>query len=339
MKLLCPNCGEAVDESLPAPLPGESRLDFVRYVPVLVMLLLSLISSGILTPHFAVQRNLTNIFATYIPNGFAALGMAIVIFSGKVDFSIPSVMALSGWLFVHYSNSGMFWLPAMILPIAVAMVVGVFHGLVSGVLRVPSWCLTLGTAFLLRGFVSFVTSGMLVKLERNDDVSSMFRFSSNTGSAVVFVVVLIALAVAAHLLLRRSVKSENTVFRRHFRVTASFAVCSACAGIAGILMTIRMGAAMSVAFSGYEVDYLAAAALGGMCLRGGRGSVIGPLFGCLVLTMSNNVLALTGISAYVAMFVKAAILIGALIINVCIERFVIDRGMPHSPPSGTISRV
>jgi len=82
-----------------------------------------------------------------------------------------------------------------------------------------------------------------------------------------------------------------------------------------VLMTARLYSAQPNAGMGYELDAIAAAALGGTSLSGGYGTVTGTLVGALIIGVINNGMNLLGISPYFQLVVKGIIIIGAVLLD------------------------
>ncbi|MCY1464219.1 Ribose import permease protein RbsC [compost metagenome] len=87
------------------------------------------------------------------------------------------------------------------------------------------------------------------------------------------------------------------------------------AGLAGLLLTARTTAALPQAGVSYELDAIAAVVIGGTSLSGGKGSLVGTLFGALIIGTINNGLDLMGVSSYYQQVIKGLIIVGAVLLD------------------------
>lgn len=94
-----------------------------------------------------------------------------------------------------------------------------------------------------------------------------------------------------------------------------YAIAGACAALAGIVLTARLGSAQPNAGMTYELDAIAAVVIGGTSLMGGRGRIFGTLVGALVIGVLNNTLNIMGMSSYFQMIAKGAVILLAVLID------------------------
>jgi ribose transport system permease protein len=138
----------------------------------------------------------------------------------------------------------------------------------------------------------------------------------------------VLVTVAAHFVLTRTVVGRhvyavggNEENARRGGINAdlvklfAFIVSGLSAGLAAIFVAGRLGTGFPLAGTGYELDAIVAAVLGGSSLAGGTGSVIGTVAAALVLGIVSNALNLMQISAFVQILIKGLIVIGAILVN------------------------
>ncbi len=95
-----------------------------------------------------------------------------------------------------------------------------------------------------------------------------------------------------------------------------YAVMGLLVGVASILQLSRVGSLdYASGGSGYEMDAIAAVVVGGTSMSGGRGSIIGTVFGTLIVAVMNNLLNLIGVDPYLSSAFKGAIIIGAVLLQ------------------------
>jgi ribose transport system permease protein len=233
--------------------------------------------------------------------GIAAVGAAVVIISGGVDLAPGAIIALasvvSGGLFVEAGWS----LPASVL---LGVASGALAGALSAVLvvaaRLPPFIATLGVMGIARGAAFIITEG------RYYDVSSKlprdFRVFGLPADWVAPFVMIVAAAAFQVLMTRfqwgRSVfaiggNETAAVYSGILvgRVKASVYVLSALlAAVSGVVLVIVQGQGKADLASGYELDIIASAVVGGASLSGGRGSVMGAVLGTLIFGVLRNAL-------------------------------------------------
>jgi ribose transport system permease protein len=95
-----------------------------------------------------------------------------------------------------------------------------------------------------------------------------------------------------------------------------YAISGLCSAIAGIMMSARLFSANGLLGQGYELDAIAATILGGTSFTGGKGSVVGTLFGVLIIGVLNNGLMLTGVPYFWQLVAKGVVIISAVIIDI-----------------------
>ena len=101
------------------------------------------------------------------------------------------------------------------------------------------------------------------------------------------------------------------------RVVQSYLYEGLMYGIAGIVLTARLGGAASTGGNLLELDAVAAACIGGVSMNGGSGTVLGATCGVIILTAIDNVMSLMNISSYLQMVIKGII----LLLAVCLDLY------------------
>lgn len=276
---------------------------------------------------FLTWNNLSNVLRQSSINGILAIGVTYVILTGGIDLSVGSILALAGVV-----AGSMLTLTAglpIALGLAVGLLVGAACGLVNGILvaflRLPSFVATLGMLSMARGLTLIFTDGRPIP-----NLLPAFKWLGGgtllglpTPAIILFVVFLIAWAVLRHTTFGRYIyavggnqrAAKASGVRVQVILTSAYVVSGALAGLAGLLLTARTTAALPQAGIGYELDAIAAVVIGGTSLAGGRGMLIGSLFGALIIGTLNNGMDLLGISSNYQQFLKGAIIIIAVIFD------------------------
>lgn len=265
--------------------------------------------------------------------GIAAVGAAIVIISGGIDLSPGAVIALAGVV-----SGGLFVEAGWTLPTSMAagLLVGVATGTLSSVLivgvRLPPFIATLGVMGMARGAGFVITEG------RYFDVSSkLIGGWTPLGLPADWVppTVMIVLAVIFQLLMTRF-QWGRAVFSVGGNETAAlfsgiavgrlktsvYILSGLLASVAGIVLAVVQGQGKADLATGYELDIIASAVVGGASLSGGRGSVLGAVLGTLIFGVLRNALPqIPGATFYDRMIVGLVV-----IVIVVMDQLLLKRG-------------
>jgi ribose/xylose/arabinose/galactoside ABC-type transport system permease subunit len=220
--------------------------------------------------------------------GIAAIGAAIVIISGGVDLAPGAIIALAG------VAMGYCFVDAQ-LPLSVALAaglgVGVVSGLVSAMLVVtvglPPFIATLGIMGITRGLAFIVTEGRYI------DVSQQLPPGwAPLGVPIDWIApgMMVVLALVFHLIMR-DFQWGRAVFAIGGRAKVHiYLISGILAAVSGVILTLSQGQAKADLATGYELDIIASAVVGGASLAGGRGSVAGAVLGTLIFGVLRNAL-------------------------------------------------
>lgn len=307
----------------------SSRL-LLRKLGVGIALLVLMVLFSLSSEHFLTQGNLTNILTQITINLTLAVGLTFVILIGGIDLSVGSVLALSAVVAgMVMSNASVDPGLAIVLAIGVGMLVGLVCGLLNGALSalwgLPSFIITLGMLNIARGAALEIT-----------DAKAIYSFPDAfgyVGSIIIFgvpllfifalVLVMVAWFVLSQTVFGRMIYAignneeavrlaGHSVFRYKL---GAFAVCGLCAGIAALIYMARLGIASPIAGVAFELDAIAAVIIGGTSLAGGKGSVIGTLFGACIIGVLANGLILLGLSDFVRQIITGLVIVLAVVLD------------------------
>lgn len=274
--------------------------------PLLGILILWLVLVG-LTDRFSLY-NLTGVATSASFLLFPALGQMLVVTTGRgnIDLSIPSTVTLSAYVTVVVSDGSNAGLPGAI---AAVMAMALFVGLVNAglvlVIRIPAMIATLATSYIL------ATATLLV----NAKVTTMgaapglawLATGRLLGFPVVFLLAVIATAVAALLLMRtawghqllatgQSLEAARlTGVRTNVTVASTFAVSALLAGGTGMLLSGYAAGAFLEMGTPYLLQSVGAVVLGGTLIGGGSATALGTLLGGFLLVMVVTTMQIAGL--------------------------------------------
>lgn len=282
------------------------------------------------TPNFWDLQTLYVNLTQMAPVAIVAVGMTLVIATGGIDLSVGALMALSAALapLIFLSsfgveNPGLGLAVSFVLPVAAAMLGGMFNGMLVGYGGVQPIVATLILFISGRGIAQVLTDGALQTY--NNPAFSYLGVGRPLGIPMQ---ALLALAVCA----AASWLTRGTVFGRHLLAVggnesaatlcgvptravkvAVYALCAGMAGIAGLLVSaINSSSDGSKIGLLMELDAIAAAVIGGAVLAGGRAPIWGALLGAALVQLIGYTLLANGVPDEVALVVKAAVIVAAV---------------------------
>jgi ribose/xylose/arabinose/galactoside ABC-type transport system permease subunit len=202
------------------------------------------------------------------------------------------------------------------------ILIGFLNGFFITTLKLPPFIVTLGIANIARGFTYIVTKGFPIATE-NQFVLDLGN--GYIGPIPVMTMVMIAVVIAAAYLLRKNTfglrvlaiggNETATVLSginvKKYKVIV-YSIAGLLCGIAGIIMAGRLNSGNPNAGLGTDMDTIAAAIVGGTSLSGGEGTIVGTLFGALLLGVIKNSLVLLNVNMY-----WQTVVVGVVIIAVC----------------------
>jgi ribose transport system permease protein len=294
---------------------------------IFVLLIILLAWIAILNPNFLEPGPFLAYLKRAAPLVLLAAGAYFVLVSGNFDLSVGSLVTVVVVVAARLIDGepGRTW-PVIALLLLIGAAVGLFNGVVSTILRVPSFITTLGTLLILEGAVFWWTGGA-----PTGALADNFRAIGRQGiegipaiEQLPWSVLLLVVIGAASVVLMRSDFGRQLIAtgdnERAARLSGvrvdrvrilAFVLSGVLAAVAGILLAGFAGVSAQVG-QGLEFDAITAAVLGGVVLGGGRGSVVAAMAGALTLEALFTWLNLQGISGALEDTVQGVIIIAAV---------------------------
>lgn len=273
-----------------------------------VALVLLVVVFGIASPTFLSWGNVQAILVAAAILVMLTVGQTYVIITAGIDLSVASVLTLGSVVLGQAISRGWPTAVACVLAVVASTVVGGINGLVIAKGKITDFIVTLGTLSAAAGAALVLSNGEPIT------VTSAFLLRLATGSLgpiPYFVIVAAIVAIIGHIVL------FYTRFGTHLLATGgepeaaramgidtdrvkivAYIISGFLAGLASILLTARIGAAEPAANTTFLLNSVAAVVLGGVSLFGGRGTVVGPVVGALLLTALVNGLTLLSVSQF-----------------------------------------
>jgi ribose/xylose/arabinose/galactoside ABC-type transport system permease subunit len=274
----------------------------------LVGLVVLVVVFQIANPTFLSTGNVESMLVAAAILIILSVGQTFVITTAGIDLSIASAMTLAAVTFGQAFSRGWGLLACCLAALLAGAVVGVVNGVLIARGKITDFIVTLGTLSAASGAALILADGKPVTVIN----ATLLRLSS--GSIGIFgygFLIAIAVAVIAHVTL------FHTRFGTHVLATggspeaatatgistsrikiAVYVLSGVLAGLAAILLVARVGSAEPAANTAFLLNSVAAVVLGGVSLFGGRGTIVGPVIGALLLTALVNGLTLLGVSQY-----------------------------------------
>lgn len=310
----------------PSTVKKKRRITIQREI---VVLLAMLVFNLLFTQHFwslqTFNVNLTQVVTIVI----VGIGMTLVVATGGIDLSVGASMAIAGalapMLFLHIAGPLGIAL-AFVLPVLAAAVCGVFNGFLVTRLAVQPIVATLVLFIAGRGIAQVVTDGSLQAF--NNPAFQWIALGKVAG--IPFQVLLMFALVALFAWVVR-----KTLFGQYLLVTGgneksaylsgvptarvkmlAYTLCAALSGLAGLIsISVNSSSDANVVGLGIELDAIAAVAVGGTALTGGKAYIGGTLIGALIIQLLRYTLLAHGIPDAAALVVKAGIIIAAVYVQ------------------------
>jgi ribose/xylose/arabinose/galactoside ABC-type transport system permease subunit len=280
------------------------------------------------TAFFSVA-NLLNVALSVAVIGILGAGMTAVILTGGIDLSVGSATAVAGVaaaLAAHAVASPILGATAGVgAALAVGASGGLFTGFIVARLRVPPFLVTLALLSIERGLAFVLSSGRSI-----GELPAAFDWLGQgivAGVPVPVWILGLVFAVAWFVLARTTWGrwvyavggNPEAAWLAGIDTSAviigTYVANGVLVGVAGAMLTARLGAAVPNAGLGYELDVIAAVVVGGAALTGGRGSVIGTLIGAVCIGILNNALNLANVDPYLQRIAVGVVILAAVLVD------------------------
>jgi simple sugar transport system permease protein len=289
----------------------------------------------ILAPDTFVDSRIYVSFAQTTPYfALVALALTMVITSGDIDLSFPSVMGLSMVAFIGVERGlGASVELAVLAAIATGALAGLFNGLVVTVIGLPALVVTIGTQFLYRGLTLVLVDGRSYALvEARDSVAYDLLVGRLFGIPMQFVWCVVV-AIGCWLLLYRHRLGHNAHVIGDNRHAAQlmgipiqrtrivlFVLTGMAAALAGVMNSLQVANFYPAIGSGYLLPALAAVFVGGTSVFGGRATVLGTILGAFMIGGIDAGIIAVGLTDYYTELIYGAIILAAISIHAVLQR-------------------
>ena len=276
------------------------------------------------TSNFATAGNIRVLMQGMSVDMMIAIPMAISLIAGNIDFSVGSVLCLTGAVAGLVMNAG----APGIVGIAVGLALGGFLGFLNAViinkLKVTPLVATLGTWMAYRGIALVVIGGTVANLP--SDFTSFGRVEP-LGIPVT-ILYMIAIVIAGILLIKYSGFFHNAYYIGSNKTSArlaginnerfiyiSYTITGVVAAFAGLVLAARLGSASQNAGEGLEFRNVVGLLVGGVSMDGGEGTLIGAVMGVIMMQIVNNAIVLLYLNPSYTKVITGSILVLAVALD------------------------
>jgi len=300
-----------------------SILDYSIYIVLIGLIVYFSFAS----PFFMGRANIGNFFSQIPSVGILAIALTVVLITGCVDLSIASNLAFSGTVAVMMARTGMS--PLIVIPTTLA--IGAGWGFVNGFFvtkfNLTPFILTLGTSFVIRGLILFVTNGINVS-----GVPEWFFRLSNTrfmggyfsSNTVVFVVLIVIFSFVmkktrfgryCYAVGTNKEAARLSGIKTDAHIIKVYMLAGAMAALAGILVMSNLNVGAPAEGEGMDLIALASSIIGGTRFGGGVGTIGGAIAGVLTISVFSNGLAIMGVNTFMQGVVTGVIIVVAVTLD------------------------
>jgi simple sugar transport system permease protein len=278
------------------------------------------------TNAFFTVENFKTLLPYFAPFAILAAGEVFLMINGEIDLSIGAVYLFCPFFFYEANNWGLPLVPSLVVALLACMVVGLINGIFTAVVGISSFVTTLGMLLALEGFTLIISNAQPVATPGTSNTEGLTTFARVFGGGVyselIWALLVVVVLQAVLSFTRWGIYTVAVGGNRHgageagvkvrLVIIRNFILCSTLAGLVGVLEAVRTtsvqpdpSGANSVLFDG-----ISAAVIGGTLLAGGSGTVVGGLFGALLLGILNDGLIIKGVNAdYLSFYLGIAIII------------------------------
>ena len=309
---------------------GQARRLLDRFISLVAVIVLFTVFS-ITARNFFTMRSILSLALQTSTITLMGIGVTFTIITGGIDLSIGSVIAFSGTVAVMAARAGVPIWASMIIGLLVGIVCGLLNGLMITRLKLPPFIATLGMMMVARGVALTITNAnALPAPEGFGKLGNGTVFGTGAQFPGISYPVLIMIAVA---LIFGFILSRTRIGRYTYAIGSNeeaarlsgikvnqikivnYVFCGLLSALVGIILASRMVTSQPNSASGYELNAIAAAVIGGTSLMGGVGTVGGTVIGSFIIGILTVGLTMAGANYFMQQIVIGLVVIGAVTVD------------------------
>lgn len=293
---------------------------------VIILMGILVVIGALLNDRFATIANFRNVFEQSTGLGLVSLGQTLTVLTAGIDLSVGSMMSLTSTLasgIIDGDLATAAWVIPLVLLLAIGL--GVTNGLMVHWLGVHPLIVTLGMGTVLQGVVllySLTPAGSMPFELEGLAYGRLLGFP--VGATLMVGLFILTALFLRYTSLGRDVYAygDDAEAARLMGVNRArvlmfvYGFSAFCAALAGLYLSIRFGVGAPYQGQNYTLASITPVVVGGTMLSGGRGGVIGTLFGVLLVALLNNLLNFLQVSTHLQLVVQGLIIITAVSVNI-----------------------
>jgi ribose transport system permease protein len=307
-------------------LSGSVGRNLGLVIALVLICIVGLVTAG---DRFGSFDNAMTILRLAAVIGVVSVGMTFVISGGGIDLSVGAIVALASvWattLATQTMAENFHWIVMVFTAVLVGAGCGLVNGLIVAYGRVAPFIVTLAMLAAARGLAEIVAQR---RTQIITDRGFIDFFNGRVAGVPVLVIIFALVAVVGWVLLNRTTFGRRTLaiggnpeaarlagikVQRH--TAYLYVLLGVACGIAAVMLMARTTTGSSTHGGLYELDSIAAVVIGGTLLSGGRGTVVGTVFGVLIFTTLTNVFTLNDLDTSTQAVAKGAIIVAAVLLQ------------------------
>lgn len=321
--------------------------------------------------NYITWNSITNILKSTAVIGTLSLGMGLIIISGDIDLSVGANFAFSGGMGIlvykevyDVAGHGLATFVSILVIVAVATIIGFINGIMVGKLKMPAFIATLGTMLIFRSLCKYILKAIPTDSGQQQQTYQLIDYYSSPyyslGNESVLTIPIVGIILIVFVLLVYYFAKHTKFGRRIYALGSNskaaslaginvpwtkatiFAIAGAFVGLSAVLhVSIYSSMDSSTAGMSYELYAIASCVIGGISMNGGRGNIIGILFGALSFQIIDKIISAVNLNPLINDTIKGAILLVSIILQLIVfdkkafYKFLETIGLKYNPEQKT----
>lgn len=297
----------------------------LRQFGLLFVALFIIILMSFLSPVFLTSQNITNILRQISLNGILSVGMTFVILTGGIDLSVGSVVGITGVITGSLMINDTNWVLAALAALVLSVICGAINGWLIAYVGFQPFIATLSTMTIGRGFALAYSNGKPYTISN----PGFIQIGQGYLGSIPIPIILLVIFCAVGLIILQMTTFGRYVFAIGGNKSAArlsgvrtkrvelfvYVISSICAWMVGLILAARISSGQPTAGESYEMDAIAATAIGGTSMNGGIGSLTGTILGFVIIGLLSNSMNLMNINSFYQQIVKGLLIIIAVFLD------------------------
>lgn len=319
-----------------------------REFSVLVAIIITFAFFGIMNPAYFSVANISTIITQSVTYGLMGIGMTCVIITSGIDLSVGSALALIACVCAQLAKAGLPIPVWILLCLLAGFGLGIVNGLLISKLHLQPFVATMGTMSIYRG-LSYVITGGFPVLNVPKNYRSVFN-KSLAPNVSISVIIFFVFAVIMTIIMKKT-RLGNHVYaiggnedaarlsgvRVVFTKVMTYGMAMLGTTLAAMVLVGRLGTGDPSTGQGYELDAIAAAAIGGTSMAGGRGNIFGTVLGAILFSALKCGLITLGVDTFYQFIVTGIVIVIAAYLEI-VQNYFLQKKSSKSTEKAEVSK-